>query len=143
MLLASCILQQYDSTSQLLFILFSSPLPVSSLHLFPFLLAHAVDAFHPFLSILCTPGLVVLLFHLGGILRLPLSRGVLAFSAISDQLILEASHSLFECNEAKSECEASNVIILFFCSAFLSHVSYGQNLSFDIPLLKAFSKGKK
>ena len=29
--------------------------------------AHAVDAFPPFLSILCTPGLVVLLLDLGGI----------------------------------------------------------------------------
>ena len=35
--------------------------------------AHAVDAFPPFLSIPCTPGLVVLLLHLGGILGLPLS----------------------------------------------------------------------
>ena len=35
--------------------------------------AHAVDAFPPFLSIPCTPGLEVLLLHLGGILGLPLS----------------------------------------------------------------------
>ena len=51
---------------------FSFPLRFSSLHLFPFLLAHAFDAFPHFLSIFGTPGLVVLLLHLGGILGLPL-----------------------------------------------------------------------